>query len=148
MSNDDAQFLQSRQLSEQQLASIFGVPLFLLNSTEKSTTWGTGLEQISRGYLRFTLAPRLNRNEQTLSRELLTPEEQTRFYFQFDTSRFSLGDFKERMEAYGHAIQNGVFNPDEAREREGYNPRDDGEGGEYWKPLNMAGNESEQEAAA
>jgi HK97 family phage portal protein len=147
MSNDDAQFLESRQLSEQQLSSIYGVPLFLLNSTEKSTTWGTGLEQLSRGYLRFTLAPRLNRLQQTCSREFLTPEERQRFFFEFDTTRFTMGDLKEQMDAYRTAIEAGIYNPDECRGPLGSNPREDGKGDEYIRPANMIGVSDNDDAA-
>ena len=140
MTSEDAQYLQTRQLSEQQISSIYGVPLFLLNVTEKSTTWGTGLEQISRGFLRFTIAPRLSRHEQTLNRELLLPEEKGRLFFEFDTTQFALGDFKERMDGYAVGVTNGLMSPNEARSLEGMNPREGGD--EYWQPLNMAGSEN------
>lgn len=44
MTLEDAQFLDSRRFSKQEIAGLFGVPMFLLNDTEKSTTWGSGLE--------------------------------------------------------------------------------------------------------
>lgn len=136
MTSEDAQYLESRKFQKQEIASIFGVPLFLINETEKSTTWGSGLEQVSKGFLRYTLAPRLSRICQTLKRELLTPDERINHFFRFNTDEFSLGDFKERMEGYAKSIEAGILNPNEVREREGMNPREGGD--EYRIPLNTA----------
>jgi len=48
-------------------------------------------------------------------------------------------DFRERMEGYQLAIQNGVYSPDECRRLENRPARTDGKGGEYWRPSNMVG---------
>jgi HK97 family phage portal protein len=135
MSATDMQYIESRRLQKQEIASIFGVPLFLLNDTEKSTTWGTGLEQLSRSFVRFSLNPRLSRLGQTLIRELIPQRERLSTKIVFDTDQFTLGEFKERMDGYKSGIEAGVLNPNEAREIEGRNPRDGGS--EYRKPLNI-----------
>lgn len=131
----DAQYLESRRFQKQDIASIFGVPLFLLNDTEKSTTWGTGLEQLSRSFVRFSLKPRLNRCALTLNRELISEKERLNTRFIFDTDEFTLGEFKERMEGYRSAIESGVLNPNECREIEGRNPREGGD--DYRQPMNI-----------
>lgn len=135
MSATDAQYIESRKMQKQEIASIFGVPLFLLNDTEKSTTWGTGLEQISRSFVRFSLNPRLNRLGQTLVKQLLPEDERQKTKIVFDTDQFTLGEFKERMEGYKAGIESGVLNPNECREIEERNPRDGGD--EYRQPLNI-----------
>jgi len=131
----DAQYIESRRMQKQEIASIFGVPLFLLNDTEKSTTWGTGLEQLSRSFVRFSLNPRLNRLGQTLIRELVPEKQRLRTRIIFDTDQFTLGEFKERMDGYKSGIEAGVISPNEAREVEGRNPREGGD--DYRKPLNI-----------
>ena len=143
MSAVDAQYIESRKLQKQEIASIFGVPLFLLNDTEKSTTWGTGLEQISRSFIRFSLNPRLNRLSKTLNRELIEPEKRATTRFVFDTDQFTLGEFKERMEGYRAGIESGVLNPNECREIEEREPRDKGD--DFRIPLNtgIEGDENE-----
>lgn len=135
LSATDAQYIESRRMQKQEIASIFGVPLFLLNDTEKSTTWGTGLEQLSRSFVRFSLNPRLSRLGQTLVRELVPRSERMSTKIVFDTDQFTLGEFKERMDGYKSGIEAGVLNPNECREIEGRNPRDGGE--EYRKPVNI-----------
>lgn len=135
MTNEDSQFLETRRFQKQDIAAIFGVPLFLLNDTEKSTTWGSGLEQITKGYVRYTLGPRISRIAQTLNRELLTPQERRNHTFCFNTDQFTLGEFKERMEGYSVGIQSGVINPNEARAKEGMNSREGGD--DYRQPMNI-----------
>lgn len=136
MTAADAQYLESRRFQKQDIASIFGVPLFLLNDTEKSTTWGTGLEQLSRSFVRFSLNPRLNRLSQTLNRELTLKGEALKTRFVFDTDGFTLGEFKERMEGYRSGIESGVLNPNECRDIEGRSPREGGD--EFRIPMNTA----------
>lgn len=136
MTAADAQYIETMRFSKQDIASILFVPLFLLNDTDKSTTWGSGLEQLSKSYVRFSLQPRINRLSQTLVREIIDPRERSKTRFVFDTDGFTLGEFKERMEAYRAAIESGVLNPDECREIEGRNPRPDG--GKYRIPVNIA----------
>lgn len=135
MSAVDAQYIESRRLQKQEIAAIFGVPLFLINDTEKSTTWGTGLEQLSRSFVRFSLNPRLNRLGQTLIRELIPERERATTKIVFDTDQFTLGEFKERMDGYKSGIESGVLSPNECREIEGRNPRAGGD--DYRQPLNI-----------
>ncbi len=55
MTLKDAQFLESRQFSIQEIARWFGVhPVFLMDPGAVST-WGTGVEILQRGLGRFTL---------------------------------------------------------------------------------------------
>ena len=136
MTSEDAQYLQTRKFQKEQIATIFGVPGFLLNDADKGTTWGSGLEQITKAFLIFALSPRIHRIEQTITRQLLTDGDRARgLHFKFDTSKFEVGDFKDRMEGYRIAIESGIINPDEARVREGMNPRPGGD--EYRIPSNQ-----------
>jgi len=135
VSQTDAQYIESRKMQKQEIASLFGVPLFLLNDTEKTTTWGTGLEQMSRSFIRFSLSPRLNRLGQTLVRELIPENDRQNTRVLFDTDQFTLGEFKDRMDGYRSGIETGVLNPNECREVEGRNPREGGE--DYRQPANI-----------
>jgi phage terminase large subunit-like protein len=70
---EDAQMLESRGFSVEEICRFFGVPPFMIGHTEKSTSWGTGLEQQTLGFQKFTLRRRLKRIEQALEKQLLTP---------------------------------------------------------------------------
>src|SRR5690606_19532856 len=54
---DDAQFLGTRTFQLEEIARIFGVPLILLQAMEKTSSWGSGIEQILIAFLIFTLTP-------------------------------------------------------------------------------------------
>jgi len=72
---DDAQMLESRGFSVEDICRFFGVPPFMVGHSEKSTSWGTGLEQQTLGFLKFTLRRRLKRIEQALEKQLFTAGE-------------------------------------------------------------------------
>ena len=143
MNNEDSQWIESRGFTKSEIATLFGVPDFMLNSTEKSTTWGSGLEQLFQAFVRITLKPRMSRIGQTLVRQLLPEQDQRNYRFIFDTDQMTMGEFESRMTGYSTAVQSGVLSPNEARELEGRNPRDGGD--EYLTPMNMTtGNTDEQ----
>lgn len=73
MTNSDAQFLESRSFQIEEVSRWTGVPPHLLMSSEKSTSWGTGLEEQNRAMARTVLAPWANRFEQRASRLLARP---------------------------------------------------------------------------
>jgi len=73
MSAADAQFLQSRQFSIEEIARFTGVPPHLLMQTEKQTSWGTGVEEQQRAMGRTVLAPYAGRLEGRGSRLLANP---------------------------------------------------------------------------
>jgi HK97 family phage portal protein len=137
MTMEDAEFIESRTFTKQEIASIFGVPMFLLNDTEKATTWGTGLEQISRAFLNFSLTPRMKRTCSKFQSELLTPKEQKDHFFAFDTDNFTLGDFVNRYNAYAKGIAYGVISSNDARHRERMNAREGGD--KYFDPPMQTG---------
>ncbi|WP_166388279.1 phage portal protein [Catellatospora methionotrophica] len=69
----DAQFLQSRQFSIEEIARWWGVHPTLLMQTDKQTSWGTGIEEQNRGLGRTVLSPWAQRFEQRNSRLLAQP---------------------------------------------------------------------------
>src|SRR5690606_9733520 len=72
---EDAQMLESRGFSVEEICRFFGVPPFMVGHTEKSTSWGTGLEQQTLGFQKFTLRRRLKRIELACAKQLLTADD-------------------------------------------------------------------------
>jgi HK97 family phage portal protein len=83
MTNADAQFLESRQFSIEEISRWTGVPPHLLMQTEKQTSWGTGVESQNEGMGRTVLGPDARLIEERCSREI---GPSTRFV-EFDFSR-------------------------------------------------------------
>jgi HK97 family phage portal protein len=108
--NDQAQFIESRKFSVSEIARIFRVPPHLIGDLEKSTSWGTGIEQQSIGFVTYTLTPWLTRLEEAFSS--IAPRGQ---YVKFNANALLRGDQKARFEAYQIGILNGFVTRNEVR---------------------------------
>lgn len=135
MTSEDAQYLETRRFQTADIARIFRVPLHMIQETEKSTSFGTGIESITIGFVRFTLLPWLVRWEQALMRDLLTREEQGLYSIEHMVEGMERGDIKSRYAAYNIGIMSGILSPNEVRAKENLNPRDGGD--EFLTPMNM-----------
>lgn len=114
----DAQLLESRSFSVEEICRWFRVPPFMVGHSEKSTSWGTGIEQQMIGFLTFTLSPWLRRIEQAISKDLLTPSERLRYYPKFSVEGLLRADSAGRAAFYASMVNNGVLTRDEVRELE------------------------------
>jgi HK97 family phage portal protein len=101
MSARDAQLLEARQFQVEDIARAFGVPPFMIGATEKTSSWGSGVEHMGRGYLIYTLAPHLARFQQEISRKLFTKNVK---FVEWDTDGFLKADMSARFTAYRQAI--------------------------------------------
>lgn len=118
----DAQLLESRAFSVESICRWFRVPPWMVGHTEKSTSWGTGIEQQMIGFLTFTLGPWLRRIEQSISKDLLTPAERARFYPKFAVEGLLRADSAGRAAFYAAMVNNGILTRDEVRELEDREP--------------------------
>ena len=135
MTAEDAQWIESRKFSRTDIAMFFGVPPHMIGDTEKSTSWGTGIEQQSIGFVAYTLEDHLTMWEEAINRDLIGAEEP--LYARFNRAALVKGDIKARWEAYVKGLQWGVYSPNEIRALEDQNPRDGGD--VFYPPPNTAG---------
>lgn len=129
--NDQAQFLESRQFSKGEIASLYGVPPHMIGDVERSTSWGSGIEEQSIGFVRNTLTPWNTRLEESFG-ELL-PRGQ---YVKFNTNALLRGDIGSRYQAYQTGVTGGWLSRNEVRELEDMSPRDGLD--EFLVPVNQA----------
>jgi HK97 family phage portal protein len=115
---EDAQFLESREFSVIEIARLYGIPPHLMSDVDKSTSWGTGIEQQTIALITFTLGPWMSRVEQRVSDECLPPGVRA----EFRTQKLLRGDAKARAEANRVWTQSGVKSRNEARIEEGLPP--------------------------
>lgn len=134
LSAEDAQWIESRKFSRTDIMMFFGVPPFMLGDTEKSTSWGTGIEQQKDGFIAFTLDDHLVMWEEAVTIDL---GDDPSIYARFNRNALNKGNLKDRWEAYTKALQNRVFNPNKVLELEDENPYPGGE--RYLDPPNTAG---------
>ena len=133
ISPSDAQLIESKKFGVLEIARLYGVPPHLLAEVERSTSWGTGIEQQSIGFVVFTLRPWLIRVEQRISKECLPPGVEAHFH----TDPLTSGDAKTRYEAHAQAIQNGIKTRNQVRIEENLPPSEDPDADEYLVPLNL-----------
>jgi HK97 family phage portal protein len=115
----DAQLLEARQYSREEICSWFRVPPWMVGYGEKSTAWGTGMEQQMIGFVTFVLRPWLVRIEQYAKLGLLTAQDRGRgYYVHFSLDALLRGDSAARAAFYDRMIKAAVMTPDEARELE------------------------------
>lgn len=118
MPPEDAQMIESRGFGIEEVCRWFGVPPMLVGHTEKTTTWGTGLEQINLGFLTYTLQPYIKRIEQAVKRNLIAPADRDRLFAEFNIEGFLRADSSGRAALYSSAAQNGWMTRAEIRKKE------------------------------
>jgi HK97 family phage portal protein len=135
----DAQMLETRKFHVEEICRWFRVPPFMVGHTEKSTSWGTGIEQQMIGFLTFALRPYLSRIEQAIKRSLLAPVERSSLYAEFAVEGLLRADSKSRSEVYAQALGSGGHPPwmtvDEVRGLENW-PAMGGDAATLQKPAN------------
>lgn len=129
MSNDDAQFLETRKFSITDIARWFGIPPHMIGDVERSTSWGTGIEAQTIGFVTYGLLPWLTLFEQAFESALILEEDA---YLRFNVTGLLRGDAAARFAVYDIAIRSGIYSPNDCREFEEQNPREGGD--EYVDP--------------
>jgi HK97 family phage portal protein len=124
----DAQLLESRAFSVEEICSWFRVQPFMIGrASQGQTNWGTGIEQQMIGFVTFTLRPWLARIEQAIAKDLLQPNEREEYYAEFAIEGLLRGDSAARQAFYSSALQNGWLSRNDVRKLENLPPIDGGD---------------------
>lgn len=123
----DLQLLETRGFHVEEVCRWFRVPPFMIGHSEKSTSWGTGLEQQNIGFLTYALRPYLVRIEQAVKKQLITPAERATVYAEFNLEGLLRADSAGRAALYSMFAQNGVSTRNELRARENLPPMEGGD---------------------
>lgn len=119
MSLADAQTLESRRFQVTDICRLFGVPPHMVGETDKTTSWGTGIEQNQIGFQIYNLEPELSRIEGELNRKLFSG---SRFYCEFNREALMAMDAKTQMEMWASSINNAGMTPNEIRKKRNLPP--------------------------
>lgn len=146
----DAQWIEARKFSRGDIAMFLGVPPHMLGDTEKSTSWGSGIEQQSIGFVTYTLEDWLTMWEETIARDLIADPDSD-LYARFNRSALVRGDIKTRWEAYAKGRRMKVYSANDVRALEDMNPVEGGdvyENPEITVPTDQKDDPDEPAAAA
>lgn len=106
----DAQFLESRVFSVDEVGRWFGVPPHLLGLTEKSSSWGQGIAEQNRGLARYTLSGWTGRIQARVSRLLPAAR-----YAEFDYTAFVRPSPEDETRLLIDQMNAGLLTQNEAR---------------------------------
>ncbi len=127
----DAQMLQGRQWSVDEIGRMIGTPPHLVGNVSGSTSWGSGIEQQVLGWLKFTLQTPVSVSEDRWTDELLLPGQ----YAKHSVEGLLRGDSAARASFYNRMITDGWGSRNEARDLEDREPVDGLD--EFIVPSNM-----------
>lgn len=136
ISNEDAQFLETRKYQRSEIAGLFRVPPHMIGDLEKATF--SNIEHQGLEFVQNSLMPYITRIENRVRLSVIPKADQSRYYLKFNVNALLRGDMKSRAEFYTKMLHASVLSPNEIREKEDMNPRDGGD--IYLTPLNMAVN--------
>lgn len=125
MSPVDLQLIEARRFSVEDVARWFGISSVMINDTAKTTTWGTGIDQLIQGFYKFRLRPMLESLEQAIERRVLTPRQRELYSVEFSLDAILRGSLSDRLDAGAKAVQNGLMTRNEWRQLENLPPHDD-----------------------
>jgi HK97 family phage portal protein len=127
VNSKDAEILATRLFTVEEICRVFGVPPHMVGHTDKTTSWGSGIESQGIGFVRYTLQRHLTPMAQEINRKLWPVRE--RYFVEHITAALERGDLKGRYEAYriamGRAGEMPSMDANEARRLENMPPHDD-----------------------
>lgn len=133
MNPEDAQMLESRSFSIEEICRWFRVPPFMVGHADKQSSWASSVEGMNLQFLTNTLRPLLVNIEQEISRCLLDSDDE--LFAEFSVEGLLRADSAGRSAYYTTALQNGWMSRNDVRRLENLPPI---EGGEiYTVQLNL-----------
>lgn len=119
VSPEDAELLETRKFGVEEICRLFQVPPPLVQDYSHNTF--TNSETAGRWFAMFCLTPWARKIEAEFSRSLFASS--SKLEMELDLSGFLRGDPATRWQSHAIALNQGVLDPDEVREVEGWNPR-------------------------
>ena len=97
----DLEIMAARKMDKGDICEALGVPPIIIGDSEKTSSWGTGVEQITLGWVRFSIQPMLARWEEEINRKLFRRAGQ---FVEFSLEALLRGDSKAQAEAHRAAL--------------------------------------------
>ena len=132
LSPEEAQYLETRKFSSEEIARIFGVPASMIGA--KDGTMGSVEQEYQDFYARTLMSYAIN-IEQEMARKLLTENDKLTYYFKFNFNSLLRASANERADYYNKGIRGGWLSRNEARVYEDVNGFDGGD--EYLIEANL-----------
>lgn len=109
----DLEFIASRKLNKSEIATIFDVPIYMLNDLDNAKF--NNVEQQNLRYLSDVLQPNITIIEEEFNYKVFTKSDASKYYVKFNLNSALRSDSKTRAEYYKSMIGNGIMTVNEAR---------------------------------
>lgn len=136
----EAQLLETRKFSVEEICRWFGVPSALVNSDGGAP--GSNLEQVTANFYKQTILPMCTSLEQAIMKRLPCPDERVNHQVRFRLTFLNRASDQVRSQINAQAVQNGWKTRNEVRIEEGMAPLPDGDAltaQSNLQPLDMLG---------
>jgi HK97 family phage portal protein len=120
ISPEDAELLESRRFSVEEICRLFQVPPPIVQDLSHGTF--TNSREAGRWFAQFSLAPWARKIEAEFERSLFGTGSAD-CMLEMDMSGLMRADAEARWQSHKIAVDAGILDPDEIREIEGWNPR-------------------------
>lgn len=126
LSPEEAQYIEQRKFSAQEIARMFGVPASMIGSNDGGVK--SSVEQEFQDFYARTLLAYAINIEQEMGRKLLTEQDKPNYYFKFNFNSLLRATANDRADFYNKGIRGGWLSANEARLFEDMNGYTDGAG--------------------
>ncbi len=130
MNLSDAQFLESRRFSVEEICRIFRVPPHLIGDLSRSTN--NNIEHQSIEFVTHTIRPWCVRIERGLNNFLLNIKEKGKYTIEFMLDGLLRGDTLTRQQSNQIKLNNGILTRNQWRQQENMNEVEDEYGDDYF----------------
>jgi len=140
LNQSDAQYIESRGFSVEEVSRFTGIPKYMLQTGKESFDSNS---QQRVDYVTDTLVPYVTAWEQENTYKLLSPDQRKEgWYLRGNVSVLLRGDDAARASFYQKMVFTSIYNPDECRALEERNPIPGGLGQKFLATKNLASLES------
>lgn len=116
---EDIELLSTRQFTVEEVCRFYGVPSVLINDTNGSTTWGSGIFELVEAFYKFGLRPYFERIEESARLNLLERAYWDDYEFEFKIKDLLRASFTARVTNNKTLIESGQKTINEIRRDEG-----------------------------
>lgn len=120
MSNEDAQFIATRQFQIGDIARWYNIPPHLIGDLSRATF--TNIEHQDLQFIKYTLRGLIKRQEKEWEMKMFPASRRKAIDVKFNIDGLARGDMQARSGYIVAMVNAGVITPDEGRAIEGYSP--------------------------
>ncbi len=122
---EDAQFIETRAFQKREIATILGIPPYMINEMGEATY--NNVENLGIEFVTYGIGSWIERLEQEYARKLLKESEKKSHYYKHNVNRLLRTDVAAKSDFYRVMSDIGVYSINEIRALEDLNPVDGGD---------------------